>query len=306
MLAPMALCTAAVMATSCSCSRSLFVARPTRLPMKRQRQHQRQAVMILTRINSIMTGMRVAPHQKQQRQPLLRHHSPETSSLPPTLRATIRPGGSKAAAPLAAAATAASAASAAGFGGRGAVVANLRSRGRQDLFFSTSSGQTEVVANQSAGGGGGGSSGGGGGGHEKKQHQRPPSDLPPQQQQHQQHQQQQQQQQPMGNTNSQLDAVHGSSMAGTVDSSSLAVLAARGDRNGHSSTSSDDLERCRGLAQNLGVPLVVELEKEGRAGGAGAETGNFRFTLSFDETGRLALGQPGSGFKPLAVRHADR
>ena len=82
--------------------------------------------------------------------------------------------------------------------------------------------------------------------------------------------------------------------------SSLVVLATQGEKNSDSST--DDLERCQGLAQNLGVALLVEGEGKGVGGGAGAETGDFRFTLSFDEAGRLALGQPGSGFKPLAVR----
>ncbi|CAM9737849.1 unnamed protein product, partial [Hapterophycus canaliculatus] len=94
----------------------------------------------------------------------------------------------------------------------------------------------------------------------------------------------------------------------------------------------DDLERCQRLAQNLGVSLVVrgqkdepEEQEEGqeqeqeqeqekqqqkkggrkgrqsKGGGAGGKSGNWKFTMIFDESGRLALGQPGSGFKPLVV-----
>lgn len=78
---------------------------------------------------------------------------------------------------------------------------------------------------------------------------------------------------------------------------SLGVLATR----------STDLDRCGRLAGDLGVALVVESEDEEmeeREGGARAPAGGklgFRFTLLFDERGRLALGQPGSGFKPLVV-----
>lgn len=42
-----------------------------------------------------------------------------------------------------------------------------------------------------------------------------------------------------------------------------------------------------------------DLEQERRGGGEGMDA--FRFTMLFDEMGRLALGQPGSGFKPLVV-----
>lgn len=96
----------------------------------------------------------------------------------------------------------------------------------------------------------------------------------------------------------------------------VAVLA-RGD-------SGDDLERCRRLAQKLGVELVVprregnaeqgeEKEEETRGKGAvgavgGAARGenrDFKFTLLFDERGRLALDQPGSGFNPLVVRRPN-
>lgn len=94
----------------------------------------------------------------------------------------------------------------------------------------------------------------------------------------------------------------------------VAVLA-RGD-------SGDDLERCRCLAQKLGVELVVprregktkqgkKHEQENRGGGAvvgGAaegENGDFKFTMLFDERGRLALDQPGSGFNPLVVRRSN-
>eukprot|EP00752_Nemacystus_decipiens_P016328 g14603.t1 len=85
----------------------------------------------------------------------------------------------------------------------------------------------------------------------------------------------------------------------------VAVLA-RGD-------SDADLERCRRLAQKLGVELVVSRRgdvseqgsEEGGAaalvGAAEAGNGDFKFTMLFDERGRLALDQPGSGFSPLAV-----
>jgi len=81
--------------------------------------------------------------------------------------------------------------------------------------------------------------------------------------------------------------------------------------------SGDELERCQRLAQTLGVELVIprrecgseEEEKhwsERRRGGsledsAKGENGDFKFVLLFDERGRLALHQPGSGFNPLVV-----
>lgn len=101
----------------------------------------------------------------------------------------------------------------------------------------------------------------------------------------------------------------------TAPPSNVAVLARQGD-------SGDDLERCRRLAQKLGVELVVprresntkqgnEREQEKRGGGAvGAaaegETRAFKFTMHFDERGRLALDQPGSGFNPLVVRRSNK
>ncbi|CAN0344775.1 unnamed protein product, partial [Ectocarpus sp. 8 AP-2014] len=91
----------------------------------------------------------------------------------------------------------------------------------------------------------------------------------------------------------------------------VAVLAAQDHSKG-------DLERCRSLAEKLGLALVVARQEQGveeeeehqgergkaerLAGGAAeAERDGFKFTMLFDETGRLALGQPGSGFNPLVV-----
>lgn len=93
---------------------------------------------------------------------------------------------------------------------------------------------------------------------------------------------------------------------------------------------SDDqlsLERCRHLAHRLGVPLIFQDEDEGAGGLDGASTGRrhrgkqkvgslpsraggtesdgIRYTMLFDEAGRLALAQPGSGFKPLVVSHVS-
>lgn len=93
---------------------------------------------------------------------------------------------------------------------------------------------------------------------------------------------------------------------------SVAVLAAQGHIK-------EDLERCRSLAEKLGVALVVPRQEQGLeekeehqgergkggglAGGAAeAERDGFKFTMLFDEAGRLALGQPGSCFNPLVVR----
>lgn len=102
----------------------------------------------------------------------------------------------------------------------------------------------------------------------------------------------------------------------TAPPRNVAVLA-RGD-------SGDDLERCRRLAQKLGVELVVprregtaepgkgqeQKQGKGRAGAVGgaAEEGNpdSKFTMLFDERGRLALDQPGSGFNPLVVSEAKQ
>lgn len=96
-------------------------------------------------------------------------------------------------------------------------------------------------------------------------------------------------------------------------------------------SNTDDLERCQRLAQHLGVSLVVRGREDGpdkqeegqkgeqeekhqqqersrkrrqsKGGGADGESRDFKFTMMFDESGRLALGQPGSGFNPLVVRH---
>ncbi|CAM9376507.1 unnamed protein product [Scytosiphon promiscuus] len=109
---------------------------------------------------------------------------------------------------------------------------------------------------------------------------------------------------------------HVSRTSGAAAASNVVVLA--------SIDNNRDVERCRRLAQNLGISLVLpgqddgpEREEEdvdkqqqqaGRGtvrrterGGAGREKQDFKFTLMFDESGRLALGQPGSGFNPLAV-----
>lgn len=83
------------------------------------------------------------------------------------------------------------------------------------------------------------------------------------------------------------------------------------------SDSGDDLERCRRLAQKLGVELVVprregneepgkeQAQEKGGAGAVGGaaegENRGIKFTMLFDERGRLALDQPGSGFNPLVV-----
>lgn len=56
------------------------------------------------------------------------------------------------------------------------------------------------------------------------------------------------------------------------------------------------MERCRRLASELGAVLIMSGSKEPE----GALEG-IRFTLLYDEEGRLALGQPGSGFTPLTV-----
>lgn len=83
---------------------------------------------------------------------------------------------------------------------------------------------------------------------------------------------------------------------------SVVVLASGSIEGGEN----NDEERCRRLADELGAALVVE----GRQGGddlqRGRGVGNaiadgVRFTMLFDESGRLALGQPGSGFTPLVV-----
>lgn len=87
------------------------------------------------------------------------------------------------------------------------------------------------------------------------------------------------------------------------------------------SDSGKDLERCRRLAQELGVDLLVprregnpmqakeqEQKKRGEgAVGSAAEGENrgFKFTMMFDERGRLAMDQPGSGFNPLVVRRSE-
>ncbi|CAN0164614.1 unnamed protein product, partial [Ectocarpus sp. 13 AM-2016] len=80
----------------------------------------------------------------------------------------------------------------------------------------------------------------------------------------------------------------------------------------------EDLERCRSLAKKLGLALVMARQEQGveeeeehqgergkaeRLAGGPAQAGRdgFKFTMLFDETGRLALGQPGSGFNPLVV-----
>lgn len=95
----------------------------------------------------------------------------------------------------------------------------------------------------------------------------------------------------------------------TAPPRNVAVLA-RGD---------NDLERCRRLAQKLGVELVVprreddaeqRKEQEGRGGravGSAAEGGHreIKFRMLFDKEGRLALDQPGSGFNPLVVRRPN-
>lgn len=55
-----------------------------------------------------------------------------------------------------------------------------------------------------------------------------------------------------------------------------------------------ELARCHRLAGKLGVPLLA-------SGEAGQEAQGAHFTMLYDDEGRLALGQPGSGFTPLAV-----
>lgn len=55
-----------------------------------------------------------------------------------------------------------------------------------------------------------------------------------------------------------------------------------------------ELARCQRLAGELGVPLLAN-------GKAGQEAQGVHFVMTYDKEGRLALGQPGSGFAPLAV-----
>lgn len=75
-----------------------------------------------------------------------------------------------------------------------------------------------------------------------------------------------------------------------------------GSDSGESSTAENEVEldRCRRLAQELDIDLVLD-DGQNRARKA-REKSEFRFTMLFDEKGRLGLGQPGSGFKPLVVR----
>lgn len=102
----------------------------------------------------------------------------------------------------------------------------------------------------------------------------------------------------------------------TPCTNNLAVFAAA---PGEEDSGDDDLERCRRLSRNLGVKLVVPRQEEGQqkqkqqgqgkgkmatAVGGARRTDNagFKFAMLFDDRGRLALDQPGSGFNPLVVR----
>ena len=60
-----------------------------------------------------------------------------------------------------------------------------------------------------------------------------------------------------------------------------------------------ELERCKRLARELGIEVVLEDERSQAR--KAREKSKFRFTMLFDDKGRLGLGQPGSGFKPLVV-----
>lgn len=65
---------------------------------------------------------------------------------------------------------------------------------------------------------------------------------------------------------------------------------------GDDSRRKTNIARCKRLAAKLGVPMVP-ISEEGQDK-PGEST---RFTLLYDEKGRLGLGQPGSGFTPLVV-----
>lgn len=96
--------------------------------------------------------------------------------------------------------------------------------------------------------------------------------------------------------------------ASAQPASTLVVIASpTGSTTATQGKGSDDLERCRLLANSLGVALVVaegegeDSESRERKRVTERKKGSPRFTLLFDDEGRLALGQPGSGFKPLVV-----
>lgn len=98
------------------------------------------------------------------------------------------------------------------------------------------------------------------------------------------------------------DAGAAAKLQGEWKPASVVVLASGSMEGGEH----NDEERCRRLADELGAALVVEggqgggdLQRERGAGNAVADS--VRFTMLFDESGRLALGQPGSGFTPLVV-----
>lgn len=84
----------------------------------------------------------------------------------------------------------------------------------------------------------------------------------------------------------------------------MAVVAKinNGSDSGVSNTAENgvELDRYRRLAQELDIDLV--LEEGGNRARKAREKSKFRFTMLFDEKGRLGLGQPGSGFNPLVVR----
>lgn len=88
---------------------------------------------------------------------------------------------------------------------------------------------------------------------------------------------------------------------------SVVVVAkiSNGSDSGVSNTAENEVELDRywRLAQELDIDLI--LEEGGNRARKAREKSKFRFTMFFDEKGRLGLGQPGSGFNPLVVRVAN-